>query len=403
MATKLSYRHASRAVLIGSSAGAVADRDEVTAQLTRLRDLLTDETRWGIDPANCVVLVDPDRPTTVDLALRTAAEQVGSGGLLLVYYVGPVLRGPAPTLHLVLPRTDVADLAGTAVDYNMIQWRVRENGAARRVVILDHHANHTVAALAPDAVADQVAADPVYLVSAASAPGTRPAAFTRRLVELLDRGMPDGAHLLDVRTLCAGVTAGTADGAAPVVAIRPGGADGRIPLIRNPALYLADRVGQVLYAAGDSEPELAGAVVLILRHDAAVGAIGVVVNRVDPEPAGALAESWVAALGESVVYSGGPARPEGFIPLALLRPGAAPPQRFREVAGRLGTVALSADAAGVTGAVERVRVFSGYLGWGPGGLEADLTREVLVPAPVGPGLVLSEPPDRLWQLVQAAG
>jgi putative transcriptional regulator len=174
-------------------------------------------------------------------------------------------------------------------------------------------------------------------------------------------------------------------------------------LIRNPALYLADRVGQVLYAAGDSEPELAGAVVLILRYDPAVGAIGVVVNRVDTEPGGALAESWVAALGESVVYTGGPARPEGFIPLALLRPGVVPPQRFRAVAGRLGTIALSADAAAVAGAVERVRVFSGYLGWGPGGLEADLAREVLVPTHVGPGLVLSEAPDHLWHLVQAAG
>jgi putative transcriptional regulator len=131
--------------------------------------------------------------------------------------------------------------------------------------------------------------------------------------------------------------------------------------------------------------------------------LGVIVNQPGAEPAYPLAPNWAGVFTEpAVVFAGGPVLHEGYIPLALLRSGVEAPRRFREVAGRLGTIPLSANGPATTSRIERFRLFNGYLGWGPGGLEADLAREVLLPSDKNAEMVFCDDPARLWDRIQAS-
>jgi len=48
---------------------------------------------------------------------------------------------------------------------------------------------------------------------------------------------------------------------------------------------------------------------------------------------------------------------------------------------------------------ERVRVFAGYSGWGPGQLEAELAEPAWIVAPAETSDVFAADPDELWRRV----
>jgi len=78
------------------------------------------------------------------------------------------------------------------------------------------------------------------------------------------------------------------------------------------------------------------------------------------------------ASGPPLVFVGGPVS-EGAICLAKVKSEqAAPSSGYLPLKGGLGTVDLEADPALVAPSIERLRVFAGYAGWGPGQLEAEL-------------------------------
>jgi putative transcriptional regulator len=168
-------------------------------------------------------------------------------------------------------------------------------------------------------------------------------------------------------------------------------------------LYRRDRQGQVLYATdAAAETDLARAVILVLRYDKDDGALGVILNRPGTEPADPLMLTGKGALSApAVVFTGGPVRHEGYVLLVLLRGEATVPVRFRPVVGLLGTVPLSATPPEESMAL--ARLFRGYVGWGPGELEADLAGEVLVPTGAPVDVAFTDTPAKLWRRLRATG
>jgi putative transcriptional regulator len=417
MPRSLSDPSASRVLLIGTGAGGGLAPPGAFESLNSFGNLLTDKVRWGVDPEHCIRLIDPTSPQEVDLALKAAGDGVGRDGLLLVYYAGCAVTDRHGELYLALTGIDLdtldeGDLAAAEspiVPYRQVRWRVRHNAADRRVVILDCRYLGANGATEPARIlAQRAAIVRTRLIVAASA-ADRTARrhesqmpFTRALIDLLRDGLRHGPNVLDVQTIYTTVAERLSAANHPTPEIYPARTVESIPLIRNPALYDRDRVGQVLYApASVTDPDLAQAVVLILRHDPDAGAMGIVINRPAKEPARDLAQDWEGFTDPPVAFNGGPTHHEGYILLAQLRREAELPVRFQPVAARVGMIPLSTEQSGVERSLESLRLFSGYLGWGPGGLEADLAEEMLVAADVTAEVAFSEDPHTLWPRLTA--
>ena len=148
--------------------------------------------------------------------------------------------------------------------------------------------------------------------------------------------------------------------------------------------------GKLLVATPDLEdPNFFRTVVLMLEHTDE-GALGVVLNRptaaelTEPLPA------WAPMAAEpAVVFAGGPVQPEAAIGLGRRAADADEADGFAALFGDLGTVDLERLPDAVVPAVDRVRVFAGYAGWGPGQLEAELAQN-------GWFVVDFQPTDAWW-------
>ena len=137
------------------------------------------------------------------------------------------------------------------------------------------------------------------------------------------------------------------------------------------------------------DPNFARTVVLMLQHDAD-GSLGVVLNRPSDEPVERHLPEWVRRLEEPpVVFVGGPVEPA--VAIGVIR--ADRPQEPTALSG-VGLVDLGNDPA--SGAAGPVRVFSGYAGWGPGQLEAELTEGAWMVLEATTEDVFTPDPERLW-------
>ncbi|HUP84028.1 MAG TPA: YqgE/AlgH family protein [Acidimicrobiales bacterium] len=158
------------------------------------------------------------------------------------------------------------------------------------------------------------------------------------------------------------------------------------------------------------EPTFHWTVVLMLAFGKEDGALGVVLNRPNEVPVEALLPGWevLAAVPDSV-FVGGPVSRESVICLATMRtpasfgsgdveevPGCA---RIPGGAGRLATVDLNRRPEEVSGAVERVRLFSGYAGWSAGQLEGELSSGSWLVVPAEDDDAFTGDPDGLWTRV----
>jgi putative transcriptional regulator len=156
--------------------------------------------------------------------------------------------------------------------------------------------------------------------------------------------------------------------------------------------------GRLLVATPDLEDaNFFRTVVLLLEHSAA-GALGVVLNRpatetpvADPLPA------WADLVPEpAVFFVGGPVQPDGAIGLARAH-GDAPPAGFAPLFDDLGTVDLEQDPDAIAPRVDRVRVFVGHSGWGPGQLERELDAGGWFVVPLDASDPWTDAPDALWR------
>jgi putative transcriptional regulator len=154
--------------------------------------------------------------------------------------------------------------------------------------------------------------------------------------------------------------------------------------------------GHLLVAAPDLlDPNFRRSVVLLTEHDVEA-AMGVVLNR---RLEVAVADA-VPALAELVeqgaqLYQGGPVQTGSVLALADFRePSLSAGLAF----GSVGYLRGDEDPTALVGDVGAVRVFSGYSGWGPGQLEAELSQDAWITLPAQPDDVFGEP-DGLWSRV----
>lgn len=146
------------------------------------------------------------------------------------------------------------------------------------------------------------------------------------------------------------------------------------------------------------EPPFRRAVILLLDHDQD-GALGVVVNRAaDLEVERVLAD-WSGTVSEpGVLFMGGPVGTDSALAVAEVIDSTDPPG-WRECFGRIGLVDLDVPPALLVGAIQRMRIFAGYAGWGSGQLEAEIAEGAWYVVPSLPDDVFSLEPEGLWRRV----
>lgn len=148
-----------------------------------------------------------------------------------------------------------------------------------------------------------------------------------------------------------------------------------------------------------ADPNFSRAVVLMIEHSAH-GSFGLVINHPSPIKASELLDSlemsWCGA-ESAVVWAGGPVSPStGWV---LHEPiGIAP-------AGQ-GTIAITSGIslstspdklrAIATQPPDKIRLLLGYSGWGPGQLEAEMSRGAWLHASADPKIVFDTPADEIW-------
>jgi putative transcriptional regulator len=137
------------------------------------------------------------------------------------------------------------------------------------------------------------------------------------------------------------------------------------------------------------DPNFRKTVVLVAHHDAE-GAMGLVLSR----PSTVSATDAVPALdglpgSSDVVFVGGPVQPETFMVLAEFEDVE---EAAASIFGTVGFMAAEADPEQLS--IRRLRLFSGYAGWAPDQLEAELEEEAWIVEPVDPDDPFHE--DDLW-------
>ena len=164
---------------------------------------------------------------------------------------------------------------------------------------------------------------------------------------------------------------------------------------------LAPEKGRFLIAAEDlGDPNFFRTVVLMLDYSEK-GAMGVVVNRPTAVPASDLLPKLADLRGN--VYLGGPVEQGGVV--LVVRHGSSP-EGFHHVAQDLYTGAnlegvLDLLSQGLS--AERIRVYAGYAGWGPGQLDREIEQGSWLVARAAPEQVFDPRPEGLWRkLIEGA-
>lgn len=154
--------------------------------------------------------------------------------------------------------------------------------------------------------------------------------------------------------------------------------------------------GHLLISSGGLyDPNFRHTVVLVGEHGPE-GAVGVVINR----PLDVRVEEVVPPLADLVsegarLYEGGPVEPETPVLLAELGEPHVPDV---PVLGRIGFV-TGEVAEDVRWKLVRARVYSGYSGWAPGQLEAELEEDAWIVDRAREEDVFDDDPETLWSRV----
>lgn len=146
------------------------------------------------------------------------------------------------------------------------------------------------------------------------------------------------------------------------------------------------------------DPNFERTVVLICAQSED-GAFGIVLNR--PLEADVLEHlpAWRhLATSPPVVFSGGPVEPVAATALGRLREGAVA-DGWSVVRDRIGMVNLDGDPDATGRSLERLRVFSGYTGWGDGQLESEIAEGAWLAVDLEPDDPFTGEPERLWRRI----
>lgn len=161
--------------------------------------------------------------------------------------------------------------------------------------------------------------------------------------------------------------------------------------------------GSLLVATPSLEdPNFHRTVLVMLAFGAEEGALAVVLNRPNHVPIATLLPGWddLAAEPDSV-FVGGPVARDSLICLTYLKPAYAGGfDGCSAIAGgRLATLDLNRQPYELAPGVERVRIFSGYAGWSPAQLEAEIESGGWLVLPSEEDDLFTADPDGLWRRV----
>ncbi len=136
-------------------------------------------------------------------------------------------------------------------------------------------------------------------------------------------------------------------------------------------------------------------VVFMLEH-ADEGALGVVINRPSPIGLEEAVPQWAPlAVDPPVVFIGGPVGRGSVIVLAEAGTDRET-EEFTPVLGALGVLDVAKDPGDVLTPIHRIRLFTGYSGWGPGQLDGELRSGAWFVVDADPADPLSTAPEGLW-------
>jgi putative transcriptional regulator len=142
------------------------------------------------------------------------------------------------------------------------------------------------------------------------------------------------------------------------------------------------------------DPNFRKTVVLIAHHDDD-GALGLVLSRPSEVSAAEAIPSLSGLPGAAdPVFVGGPVQPEAFMVLAEfddVGESAAP------IFGRVGFMPAEPEPGDL--AITRMRLFSGYAGWGAGQLEDELVEPSWIVVSAEADDPFADDPDELWRTV----
>lgn len=154
--------------------------------------------------------------------------------------------------------------------------------------------------------------------------------------------------------------------------------------------------GRLLVSSGGLfDPNFRHTVVLVGDHDSE-GAAGVVLNRPSPKAVAEALPSLAPLVDPGApLYRGGPVRPTNPVLLAeFVHPELADLLVFERIGFLVGAVPDD-----LTAGIERLRVFAGYSGWGPGQLEREMAEDSWIVAPARAADVFTSEPESLWRRV----
>ena len=142
------------------------------------------------------------------------------------------------------------------------------------------------------------------------------------------------------------------------------------------------------------DPNFFRAVVLILEQGED-GALGLTLNRALDVSPGEYLPMWTELISApDTIFAGGPVNREMAVGLAW-RPSVPEAEVWRPVLGGVGLIDLTEGPDAVAG-LENLRVFSGYAGWGPGQLEAELATGSWFVLDATVADAFTGDPERLW-------
>lgn len=157
--------------------------------------------------------------------------------------------------------------------------------------------------------------------------------------------------------------------------------------------------GKLLVATPPLVDEHFDRTVLLLLEHGHEGALGVILNRPTEDDVEGLLDTWAPYTSRPrVVFHGGPVEPGALIGLARMR-GSELTSDWAPVLERVGTVDLLRAPQDIDPAVEAVRLFLGYAGWGSGQLEGELKVGAWIVAEALPDDPFAADPLQLWRAV----
>lgn len=145
------------------------------------------------------------------------------------------------------------------------------------------------------------------------------------------------------------------------------------------------------------DPNFIHTVILLVDYSDE-GAMGVIVNRASKVPVAQVFPEFQQFKGqENPVYIGGPVAPSGV--LALYRSARKPAgtKRVMEDIYLISTAQALKEAVASGAGSDKLRIFSGYAGWGGGQLEFEIARDSWYVFKSDPTSVFDPAPGTLWE------